>query len=65
MKSKILKVMICGFCLVGVIGCQKKEDSSTQNKEEENTKVDFINDNQSYFISIDEKNVLREMLLQI
>lgn len=55
MKNKILKIMICGLCLITIVGCGKKEDNNTQNNGENNTQVDFINDNKSYFVSIDGK----------
>lgn len=55
MKEKFLKIMICGLCLIGITGCGKKEDSQNQNNNEVNEKVDFINDNKSYFVMIDGK----------
>lgn len=53
MKNKILKIAICGLFLITIVGCGKKEDNNTQN--DNNKQVDFINDNQSYYVSIDGK----------
>lgn len=53
MKNKILKIAICSLFLITIVGCGKKEDNNTQN--DNNKQVDFINDNQSYYVSIDGK----------